>query len=90
VLTEVATETQAGPLAFVNIYVVLSFVTLFLLYREYGPNSLGHIPVVGGARFPILSYVGAIRYFKHAKTILREGCNKYRIFRVAQMDQWLL
>lgn len=39
-------------------------------------SQLGHIPVVGGSRVPILSLLGAIRYLWRAREVLEEGCKK--------------
>lgn len=38
--------------------------------------KLAHIPTVGGPSFPILSYIGAVRYLFHAPDILEEGYAK--------------
>lgn len=49
-----------------------------LPYYTYAARTLklAHIPTVGGPSFPILSYIGAVRYLLHAPEILEEGYAK--------------
>ncbi|KZT08878.1 cytochrome P450 [Laetiporus sulphureus 93-53] len=47
------------------------------------------IPTVGPS-FPLLSYIGAYRFLRDAQGMMEEGYSKYKVFKVAQWDQWLV
>ncbi|KAH8093068.1 cytochrome P450 monooxygenase, partial [Cristinia sonorae] len=84
--------SQFPDLRLASICFVAVAVLGLLLYREYGPHGLSHIPAVGGPPVPILSYFNAFRYFLYVRTTLHEGCNKYAngMFRVPQTDRWVV
>ncbi|KAI0732573.1 cytochrome P450 [Fomitopsis betulina] len=62
-------------------------VVSILLRWRFDP--LYSIPTIGPS-FPLLSYIGAFRYYKDAFGVLAEGYAKYKIFKVAMLDQWLV
>jgi hypothetical protein len=53
-----------------------------------GPLQLAHIPTVGGPSWPLLSYISAVRYFKHASEMYAQGSQRVRL-RVACTDEIL-
>ncbi|KZT02239.1 cytochrome P450 [Laetiporus sulphureus 93-53] len=68
--------------AFAGAVVVLCFI-----YWKTLP--LRHIPAIGPDA-PLFSYLGAYRYYHHAREMLQEGYNKYRVFKVPMVDQWIV
>ncbi|KAJ7067797.1 cytochrome P450 [Mycena amicta] len=52
----------------------------------YAPN-LDSIPAIGPSG-TFSSYIGAYRYLVNAKSMIEEGCSKYRVFRVPLMHRW--
>ncbi|KAH9915855.1 cytochrome P450 [Fomitopsis serialis] len=61
-------------------------VTILLTWRF---DPLYSIPTIGPS-LPLLSYIGAYRYSKNAREVLQEGYAKYKIFKVAMLDQWVV
>jgi hypothetical protein len=59
-----------------------------LLTLLLGSPQLAHIPTVGGPSWPLLSYIGAVRYFKHASEMYAQGSQRVRL-RVAYTDEVL-
>ncbi|KAI0071569.1 cytochrome P450 [Panus rudis PR-1116 ss-1] len=53
--------------------------------------QLYDIPTVGPSA-PILSYLGAFRFMKHAREMLQEGYQKHKggVFKIAMLDRWLI
>ncbi|PCH34174.1 cytochrome P450, partial [Wolfiporia cocos MD-104 SS10] len=47
------------------------------------------IPSIGPS-FPIFSYVAAYCFFRNAREILEEGYSKYKVFKVAITDHWIV
>ncbi|EMD42273.1 hypothetical protein CERSUDRAFT_79864 [Gelatoporia subvermispora B] len=54
-------------------------------------DPLSRIPTVGPSA-PLLSYIGAYKFFTNARTVLYEGYAKYKgsTFKVAMFDRWLV
>jgi len=63
------------------------FVLTTLIRWRFHP--LYSIPTIGPS-FPLLSYLGAYRYCKNAREVLQEGYAKYKVFKVAMLDQWIV
>nr|AEB40218.1 cytochrome P450 monooxygenase [Antrodia cinnamomea] len=62
---------------------------LLFVQRRFDPSQ--KIPAIGPSA-PLLSYIGAYRYFRHAQDMLQKGYTKYRgsVFRVPLLDQWVV
>ncbi|GBE89830.1 Cytochrome P450 monooxygenase paxP [Sparassis crispa] len=73
--------------AFVGVLSVLYFVQRV----SRSSRALHAIPTVGPSA-PLLSYIGAYKYVRHAKTMLQEGYDKYKgsVFKIPMLDQWLV
>ncbi|OCH91784.1 cytochrome P450 monooxygenase [Obba rivulosa] len=69
---------------------VVCFLSLFILVRRR-LNPLHSINTIGPSA-PLLSYIGAYRFFTNAQDVLREGYQKFKgsTFKVAMMDQWVV
>ncbi|KAI0080996.1 cytochrome P450 [Panus rudis PR-1116 ss-1] len=63
---------------------------LYLLYRWRYVN-LYDIPTIGTSA-PILSYLGARKYARHAREMLEEGYAKYKggVFKIATYERWIV
>ncbi|OSX67204.1 hypothetical protein POSPLADRAFT_1042481 [Postia placenta MAD-698-R-SB12] len=61
--------------------------SLYFIYWKADP--LYNIPAIGPSA-PILSYLGAYRYYYHGRQVLREGYRKYKVFRVPMLDRWVV
>ncbi|KZT66093.1 cytochrome P450 [Daedalea quercina L-15889] len=61
-------------------YAFAGLAALYALASRVRPNwrSLAHIPTVGGPPFPILSYIGTVRFFSRATELLEEGYSKHK------------
>lgn len=83
---ESALQMASTPLLYVLV-IILSAV--YLLRRRFNP--LYAIPAVGPS-LPLLSYIGALRFTRHAHEMLQEGYVKYKgsAFRLAQLDRWVV
>ncbi|KAH9837367.1 cytochrome P450 [Rhodofomes roseus] len=64
-------------------------VACALFFLRWRNHPLSHIPTIGTS-LPILSYVGAFRFIHHARDLLQEGYDKYRVFRIPMIDRWLV
>ncbi|OSX67133.1 hypothetical protein POSPLADRAFT_1051288 [Postia placenta MAD-698-R-SB12] len=70
------------------IYAFLGIVTtLYFIYWKADP--LYPIPAIGPSA-PVLSYLGAYRYYRDARKVLQEGYAKYKVFRVSMLDRWVV
>ncbi|OCH95708.1 cytochrome P450 [Obba rivulosa] len=71
-------------------YILLCAVPALLLFDRWR-NPLHKIPTIGPSA-PLLSYIGAYRFFHHAREILQEGYITYKAstFKVALFDRWLV
>ncbi|KAH9919399.1 uncharacterized protein B0H18DRAFT_1027922 [Fomitopsis serialis] len=63
------------------------FVLTILIHWRFHP--LYTIPTVGPS-LPLLSFIGAYRYCTNAREVLQEGYAKYKVFKVAMLDQWIV
>ncbi|PCH34273.1 cytochrome P450 [Wolfiporia cocos MD-104 SS10] len=70
------------------LYAVGCALLCTLLFRWMG-DPLRRIPTVGPSA-PLLSYIGAFRFFNHAREVLQEGYDKYKVFKVAMLDRWIV
>ncbi|OBZ79756.1 Ent-kaurene oxidase [Grifola frondosa] len=72
------------------IYTFAAIVCVFFFIRRL-LNPLNSIPTIGPSA-PLLSYIGAFKYVRHGREMLREGYDKYRgsVFKVPMLDQWLV
>lgn len=61
--------------------------SLYFIYWKADP--LYNIPAIGPSA-PILSYLGAYRYYYHGRQVLQEGYRKYKVFRVPMLDRWVV
>ncbi|EMD42272.1 hypothetical protein CERSUDRAFT_41330 [Gelatoporia subvermispora B] len=71
-------------------YILLCVVPAVLLYNWWR-DPLNRIPTVGPSA-PLLSYIGAYRFFVDARDMLQEGYEKYKgsTFKVPMFDRWLV
>ncbi|OSX67132.1 hypothetical protein POSPLADRAFT_1051287 [Postia placenta MAD-698-R-SB12] len=70
------------------VYALLGLLASFyFIYWKADP--LRHIPAIGPSA-PILSYLGAYKYYHNAQEVLLEGYNKYKVFRVSMLDRWVV
>ncbi|KAI0354621.1 cytochrome P450 [Trametes cingulata] len=55
-------------------------------------DPLRSIPTVGGSSLPVLSYLPALKWFRHGKELVQEGYEKYygSVFKISMIDQWLV
>ncbi|KZT73268.1 cytochrome P450 [Daedalea quercina L-15889] len=58
-------------------------------FIRWKTDPLKHIPTIGPS-LPILSYIGALRFIFNARDTLQEGYDKYKVFKVAMVDRWLV
>ncbi|KAI0071573.1 cytochrome P450 [Panus rudis PR-1116 ss-1] len=72
------------------LYTVAALLPIILFYRWRFANYYD-IPTVGPSA-PVLSYLGAFRYMKHAREMLEEGYQKYKggVFKIAMLDRWII
>ncbi|KZT72304.1 cytochrome P450 [Daedalea quercina L-15889] len=75
-----------GTTETVGAIIVVALLTILVQWRF---SPLYSIPTIGPS-FPLLSYIGAYRYYKNAREVLQEGYTKYKIFKVAMLDQWIV
>ncbi|TCD68632.1 hypothetical protein EIP91_010287 [Steccherinum ochraceum] len=77
----------------VLVYGLLAVGTLLYLYRWLKPSKYSYpdIPAIGHSA-PILSYIGAFRYFTQGKYMMQEGYDKYKggAFKVPELFRWLV
>ncbi|PCH34176.1 cytochrome P450 [Wolfiporia cocos MD-104 SS10] len=69
------------------LYAWAAAAIIYVLYWRTHP--LYSIPTIGSSA-PLLSYLGAWRYFREAREILQEGYSKHKVFKVALLEQWLV
>ncbi|OCH84018.1 cytochrome P450 [Obba rivulosa] len=73
-----------------SLCIALSALPIVLLF-QWWRDPLRKIPTVGPSA-PLLSYVGAYRFFHHARDMMHEGYMKYKgsTFKVPLFDKWLV
>ncbi|EMD42271.1 hypothetical protein CERSUDRAFT_110800 [Gelatoporia subvermispora B] len=71
-------------------YILVGAVSAVLLFGWWH-DPINKIPTVGPSA-PLLSYIGAYRFFRNARDMLQEGYVKYKdsTFKVALFDRWLV
>ncbi|CCL98068.1 uncharacterized protein FIBRA_00062 [Fibroporia radiculosa] len=70
------------------VYVLLgTIVALYFIY--WNTHPLSSIPTIGPS-LPLLSYLGAYRYYHNAREMLLEGYKKHKTFKVPLLAQWLV
>ncbi|KZT02240.1 cytochrome P450 [Laetiporus sulphureus 93-53] len=60
-----------------------------LAFVRWRFDPLYSVPTIGPS-VPFLSYLGAYRYCRHAPEVLQEGYSRYKVFKVAMVDRWLV
>ncbi|OCH95707.1 cytochrome P450 [Obba rivulosa] len=73
-----------------HLCIALCAAPIVLLF-EWWRNPLHKIPTIGPSA-PLLSYIGAFRFFYHAREMMQEGYTKYKgsTFKVPLFDRWLV
>ncbi|CCL98903.1 uncharacterized protein FIBRA_00910 [Fibroporia radiculosa] len=74
---------------FISCLLFALLMTWYYVRRQLDP--LNSIPVVGPS-WPIISYLGAFKFARHARAMLQEGYSKYKgsAFRIAMLDRWIV
>ncbi|CCL98543.1 uncharacterized protein FIBRA_00543 [Fibroporia radiculosa] len=74
-------------------YAVIGYILFALLvswfYVRRRLDPLYSIPAVGPS-WPLISYLGAFKFARHAREMLQEGYDKYKgsVFRISMLDRW--
>ncbi|KAI0080654.1 cytochrome P450 [Panus rudis PR-1116 ss-1] len=72
-------------------YALAALLPIFFLFYRWRFANFYDIPTIGPSA-PVLSYLGAFRFMKHAREMLAEGYQKHKggIFKVAMLDKWVI
>lgn len=72
-------------------YFILAMTLILIWYTSFRKSKLDHIPTVGYSS-PLLSYISALRFFKHGREIIAEGYRKYpnQVWKLPTWDGWFV
>ncbi|GBE89843.1 Ent-kaurene oxidase [Sparassis crispa] len=70
---------------------LIGLISVLYFSHKRSNKALPHIPAVGPSA-PVLSYLGAINFFRNAQGVIQEGYNKYKgsVFKIATFEQWVV
>ncbi|KDR84440.1 hypothetical protein GALMADRAFT_713260 [Galerina marginata CBS 339.88] len=76
--------------AMITLYLLTGIVTA-LCYNLLRRSKLDHIPTIGYSS-PILSYISALRFFRHGRAIIEEGYRLYpnQVWKLATLEEWFI
>lgn len=75
-----------------GIFLLIAILLYVIKAFSFKQRCLDRIPTVGGPSDPILSYIGAFRFFTGARDLVQQGYSQFKggVFKIARIDRWLV